>query len=204
MTGNFVLHHLPHQAKALHEARRVLVAGGRIGLTARSSPERNRFLGVFIDAVTTSGAAVPRDLPPGPPMTVTDAGYGDQLAGAGFEAITVEHLEWTHRFANADALWDGLMAASVRTAALIELQPPIVRDGIRREFDIRVGPLRPFPLRAAAHDLDFLGRRAGGGSAQRLDTLLDGGHRPQQLSLEVLHDLPGVAVGRTAGLLCLQ
>jgi ubiquinone/menaquinone biosynthesis C-methylase UbiE len=138
VTGNFVLHHLPQQELALQEARRVLVSGGRIGLTAWGPPERNKFLGLFMDAVRGAGAAVPPDLPLGPPMAVSDAGYRDQLERAGFENMTVEHITWTHRFPSPAALWYGLMAASVRTAALIELQPARVRDVIHREFDTQV------------------------------------------------------------------
>src|SRR3989454_6739541 len=55
----------------------------------------------------------------------------------------------------------------------------------------------------AADDLDFSGG-PGGRCPKRLDTLLDGGDRPQQLGLQVLHDLPGVPVRRSAGLLSLR
>lgn len=135
LTANFVLHHLPQQSLALQEARRVLVAGGRIGLTTWESPDRNRFLGLFIDAIRLSRTAVPPDLPPGPPMSLSDDGYRDQLERAGFEKVTIDHISWTHRFPSAAALRDGLVGASVRTAALIELQPSRVQAAIRRRFD---------------------------------------------------------------------
>lgn len=135
VTGNFLLHHVPEQELALREARRVLVSGGAVGLTAWASPDRNRFLGLFVDAVQAADAAIPPDLPSGPPMAVSESGYRAQLRRAGFEECWVEHMTWNQRFASATALWDGLMEASVRTAALIELQPPRTRDVIHREFD---------------------------------------------------------------------
>src|SRR2546430_3153519 len=55
----------------------------------------------------------------------------------------------------------------------------------------------------AADDLDFPGG-PGGRRPERLDALLDGRDRPQQLALQVLHDLRGVAVGGPARLLGLR
>jgi SAM-dependent methyltransferase len=135
VTGNFVLHHVPRQQLALQEAARVLVPGGRLALTAWSAPDRNRFLGLFVDALQESGASLPPDVPSGPPMAADDDAYRGQLTEAGFEELFVEHVQWSHRFANRGLLWDGLLAASVRTATLIELQPESVRRLIRREFD---------------------------------------------------------------------
>jgi ubiquinone/menaquinone biosynthesis C-methylase UbiE len=138
VTGNFVFHHIPQQDVALGEARRVLKPGGRIGLTVWGSPDQNRLLGLFLDSMRASGADAPPDLPPGPPMSVSDDAYRDQLEAAGYEDVTVEHLSWMHRFPSATALWDGIMESSVRTAALIELQPSALREGIRRTFDTLV------------------------------------------------------------------
>ncbi|MDQ6773715.1 MAG: class I SAM-dependent methyltransferase [Candidatus Dormibacteraeota bacterium] len=135
VTGNFILHHMPRPERALQEARRVLMPGGRIGLTAWGTPDRNRFLGLFDDAVRESAAALPLELPAGPPMAAQDAAYRTQLEETGFEAMAIQHIRWNQSFASSADLWDGLLAASVRTAALIELQPTELQAAIRQEFD---------------------------------------------------------------------
>ena len=135
ITGNFVLHHVPRQDLALQEIRRVLVLGGRVALTAWDTPDRNRFLGLFVDAVRKSGAPPPPEVPAGPPMASSDDDYRTQLRAAGFERPFVQHVEWSHQFGSADQLWSGLLAASVRIAALIERQNVTVRATIHREFE---------------------------------------------------------------------
>ncbi len=137
VAGNFALHHVARQELALREARRVLRPGGRIGLTAWDRPDRNRFLGLFVDAVQEARASVPGDLPPGPPMVAGDEDHARLLREAGFSEPSVEHLTWTHWFPSPAQLWDGVMSASVRTAALIELQAPEGRSAIRRAFEAK-------------------------------------------------------------------
>jgi hypothetical protein len=47
----------------------------------------------------------------------------------------VQSIAFTHRVANADELWEGLLGGTVRTSALIERQPDQTRRRIRDSFD---------------------------------------------------------------------
>jgi ubiquinone/menaquinone biosynthesis C-methylase UbiE len=135
VVGNFSLHHMPDQARALQGFARVLVPGGRVAMTQWDEPARCRFLGLFTDSVRLAGAADPDDLPAGPPMAAYDTAYEDLLTGAGFCTPRVETIVYAHRFAHSDELWDGLLAGSLRTASLITGQPEPVRARIREIFD---------------------------------------------------------------------
>ena len=44
-------------------------------------------------------------------------------------------ITFVQRFASADELWDGMLGATVRVAALITRQPEEVRRRIRAAFD---------------------------------------------------------------------
>lgn len=135
VVGNFALHHLPHQLQALESFVRVLVPGGRLAMTVWDEPTRCRFLGLFTDSVRLAGASPPPDLPAGPPMAASDGAYEDLLTTAGFQAPRIQTIAYHHHFTNADELWDGLLAASVRTAALITGQTRQVQARIRATFD---------------------------------------------------------------------
>lgn len=142
VVGNFVLHHLPLQHEALTEWARALVPGGRLALTVWDRPEICRFLGVFNDAVAAAGATVPQALPVGPAMVAGRDAYASLLGSAGFDDVRVRTLQWDHDFGSPDLLWEGLLAASVRTAALVTEQPPEVRTAIRARYDEIVEPYR--------------------------------------------------------------
>ena len=51
VVGNFAINHLPRPERALREFARVLAPGGGIALSTWDSPERNRFLGILVDAL---------------------------------------------------------------------------------------------------------------------------------------------------------
>jgi len=135
VVGNFALHHLPYQVQALAGFARVLVPGGRIALTVWDEPARCRFLGLFTDSVLLAGASPPPDLPVGPLMVATDATYKELLTTAGFESPSILTIAYQHHFVDGDVFWNGLLAASVRTAALITGQTSEVQARIRERFD---------------------------------------------------------------------
>jgi hypothetical protein len=123
---------------------RVLRPGGRLALTAWDLPERARFLGLFLDAVREAEATAPADLPAGPDFFrfSVDAEFDALMRDHGLEERAVTKIAFTHRVASADALWDGLLGGSVRTAALILRQPEPVRQRIRDAFNRLVAPYR--------------------------------------------------------------
>lgn len=137
VVGNFLIMHLGRPDQAMAELVRVLAPGGRVALTAWDFPGRSRLLGVFLDAVGEAGATPPDDLPPGPDVFrfSADEEFDALMRAQGLEQRTVERVELTHRVANADELWAGFLAGSLRVAVLITTQAPEVQQRIRASFD---------------------------------------------------------------------
>jgi SAM-dependent methyltransferase len=144
VVANFLVLHLGRPERAAGELARVLVAGGRLALTAWDLPERARFLGIFIDALAAAGATAPTDVPRGPDFFrfSREEEFAGLLRGAGLDDVEVETLEFTHLVASVDALWHGLLGGTVRTSALIVGQPDETRERIRVEFDRVVSQYR--------------------------------------------------------------
>jgi ubiquinone/menaquinone biosynthesis C-methylase UbiE len=137
VTGGFGLLHLGRPERAAAELARVLAPGGRVALSVWDRPERTRLLGVVIDAVAEAGAETPDEIPVGPPFFrfADDAEFARLLEEAGLDRVRVETISFLHQVDSADELWDGLLASTVRTAALIERQAPADRARIRAAFD---------------------------------------------------------------------
>ena len=137
VVGNFLILHLGRPEQAMAGFVRVLRPGGRLALTAWDVPERARFLGVFLDAVAEAGAAAPEDLPTGPNFFrfSVDEEFDALMRDHGLEHRAVRTIAFTHRVANADELWEGMLGGTVRTSALIERQPEETRRRIRDSFD---------------------------------------------------------------------
>jgi hypothetical protein len=115
----------------------VFAPGGRLAVTVWDVPERAQFVGVFLAAVAAAGAAPPADLPTGPPFFrfSDEAEMTRLLAGAGLEHVEVATVAFTHAETSAAALWDGFLAGTVRTSALILGQPEAVQQDIRAAFE---------------------------------------------------------------------
>jgi SAM-dependent methyltransferase len=137
VVGNFLVLHLGRPEQAMAEFVRVLRPRGRLALTAWDVPERARFLGVFLDAVAEAGATAPEDVPIGPNFFrfSVDEELDALMRDHGLERRAVERIAFTHRVANADELWEGLLGGTVRTSALIERQPEETRRRIHDSFD---------------------------------------------------------------------
>lgn len=137
VTGNFVVLHFARPELAAKEFARVLVPGGRVALSTWDVPEQARILGVFWDAVQEIGVQPPPDLPPGPPFFryASDGEFSRFLRSAGLEEVKVQRLAFTHRVSSPDELWDGWLAASVRTSALILGQIEAAQRRIRAAFE---------------------------------------------------------------------
>lgn len=144
VVGNLAILHLGRPEQAVGEFARVLVAGGRLGLTAWDSPARTPLFGVIVGAVADAGARPPEDIPTGPDFFrfSADDAFDALLAEQGFEERTVTRVPFTARFTSADELWGGLLAGTVRMAALIDRQPVETRRRIREAFDRRLAEYR--------------------------------------------------------------
>jgi SAM-dependent methyltransferase len=144
VTMNFGILHLSEPERAVAEARRVLVPGGRFAFTAWIE-EGNAVAEVVETAVEAH--ALPVELPEGPPFfrfgdpdecrrALEEAGF----AAASFATDTIAH-DW--RVPTAELLFEAELNAGVRTAAVLRAQPPerlqAIREamaaGVRRHAD---------------------------------------------------------------------
>ena len=137
VVGNFLILHLGRPEQAMAGFVSMLRPGGRLALTAWDVPERARFLGVFLDAVAEAGATAPEDLPTGPDFFrfSVDEEFDALMRDYGLETAQSTSVAFTHRVANPDELWEGLLGGTVRTSALIERQPDETQRRIRDSFD---------------------------------------------------------------------
>jgi SAM-dependent methyltransferase len=137
VVGNFVVLHLGRPERATGEFVRVLASGGRLALTAWDQPERARLIGVFLEAVAAAGATAAPDIPVGPPFFrfSVDEQFAALLEDQGLTDVEVMSIAFDHVISTADELWDGVLAGTVRTSALILGQPAETRRRIRAAFD---------------------------------------------------------------------
>jgi SAM-dependent methyltransferase len=145
VVAGFVVNHLPRPEAALAEFARVSRPGGRVAVTVWDRPERMRLLGVLGDAAERSEGVLDPGLPDGgpDPFRFADEGaFAALLSGAGLGRVEVRSITFEERVADADELWEGLLAGTVRTAALIERQSESVRRRIRVELENVLAPYR--------------------------------------------------------------
>jgi SAM-dependent methyltransferase len=144
VVGNLAVMHLSRPERAMAEFARVLRPGGTLALTAWAHPSEHRLAGVFLDAVAEARAMPPADLPQGPDFFrfSDDEEFAATLRQQDLASSAVTAITFVQRFANADELWNGMLAATVRVSALIVHQPDDVRQRIRAAFDRLAGGYR--------------------------------------------------------------
>ena len=135
----FVLLHVGRPLGVLREAGRVLVGGGRLGLTLWDEGEANALHASILGAVARVGAKPPPDLPPGPPGFYADADLVTLLEQAGYRDVDVRHVAFTVTFRDSAEMWQGMLRAGVRFPPLVHAQPPAIRARIHSEFERHVG-----------------------------------------------------------------
>jgi SAM-dependent methyltransferase len=150
---NFAINHVPRPERAMEELARVVVPRGGIALSAWDLPERNRFLGILVDALRDAGVAHQFAAALDPYRFADDDGFRALLGSAGLEDIAVRSVSLAHSVSGADELWRGLLGGSVRTAGLVERQSPATRRRIRAALerlaeDHRVDGELVIPVRA--------------------------------------------------------
>ena len=132
---NFGVLHLARPDRALAEASRVLVAGGRCALTVWAKPEISVGFGIVLRAIETHGRMdVP--LPEGPPFfRFSDPEEAARsLVAAGFVDTHVEQIPLVWRLDSAEALYFAFVDGAVRTAALLKAQTPEALAAIRHRI----------------------------------------------------------------------
>ena len=145
MVAGFVVNHLPRPERALAEFARVVRPGGRVAVTVWDRPGRMRLLGVLGEAVQGTEGVRDAGLPSGGPdpfRFADDAALAALLSGAGLAEAEVRSIAFEQEVADTDELWEGMLAGSVRTAAVIERQPESVRRRIRAALERAVAPYR--------------------------------------------------------------
>jgi SAM-dependent methyltransferase len=145
VVAGFVVTTLPCPERALVEFARVLRPGGRVAVTVWDRPERMRLLGVLAEAIERTEGVRDPGLPSGGPdpfRFADEAAFAALLSGAGLEGVDVRSIGFEEMVADTDELWEGMLAGSVRTAAVIERQPESVRGRIRVELESVVAAYR--------------------------------------------------------------
>jgi SAM-dependent methyltransferase len=142
VVGNFVIFHIGEPALAITEFRRVLAAGGRVALTRWDAPERCRLLGVLVEAAATAAGDRPSTVPGGPAFFQSDEAVAALLVSGGLTDVAVERVTFTHRSADADEVWLGLLSSTVRMAAVLQDLPSDIREQVRGVFTSRLAQYR--------------------------------------------------------------
>jgi SAM-dependent methyltransferase len=137
VVGNFAILHLGRPERAVSEFARVLAPGGSVALTTWDTPDRTRMIGVFLDAAQEAGASPLPHVPAGPPFFrfADDTEFAALLYGAGLAEVSVRRVDYTHRFADADELWEAIRRGTVRVRGLVFDQPPETLTRIRRAYE---------------------------------------------------------------------
>jgi len=132
---NFGMLHLGRPERALSEAYRVLRSGGRIAFTVWDTPDKAIGFGIVLAAIQKYGDLnVP--IPPGPPFfRFSDPEESKRaLTAAGFSNVVVTPVAQLWRLPSTDALFEVIYHGSVRNAALLRAQKPLVLNMIRGEI----------------------------------------------------------------------
>ena len=154
VVGNLVINHVPSPERVIRELARVLAPQGAIALSTWDVPERNRFLGILLDALRACGGAQPAAAgDPDPLRFAAEGEFRRLLSEAGFEDLEVRSVSLTQRVASAEELWEGMLGGSVRTAGLVMREPPGTRREIRAAVErlaeeYRTGDGLSIPARA--------------------------------------------------------
>jgi ubiquinone/menaquinone biosynthesis C-methylase UbiE len=130
---NLGLLHFPNPERAIAEARRVLVPGGRYAFTSWTPPARNPYFGLFLGAVQKYGKTnLP--LPPGPPLFR----FGERaesertLEACGFEVVSVQEVTMVWEFDSPEQLVPSAVASAARLGPILSLQSEDDRRNIEQ------------------------------------------------------------------------
>jgi hypothetical protein len=85
-----------------------------------------------VDALADAGVPAPDRFP-----FRRDDEFAALLRRAGFDDVEVRPVSFTHRVADTDELWDGLLGGSVRSASIVMSQPVSSRARVREAFERR-------------------------------------------------------------------
>src|SRR5881296_3561757 len=132
---NFGMLHLARPEQALDEAYRVLRHGGRVAFTVWDTPDKAIGFGIVLSAIQKYGD-LNVAIPPGPPFFrfSDDEEARRALSAAGFVNIAVTRIPQIWHLHSPGALFEVIYHGSVRNAALLRAQKPLVLNMIRGEI----------------------------------------------------------------------
>jgi ubiquinone/menaquinone biosynthesis C-methylase UbiE len=135
VTCAFGLLHVPDARRAIAEAFRVLVPGGRYAFAVWCQPEKARLLDLALRAITEH-ADMDVPLPKAPPMfEFSDHDVArSALEHAGFEGVSAEEVPIVFEGSSPEDVFDWFDKSTVRTMAVFRLQVSAVQERIRAEI----------------------------------------------------------------------
>jgi SAM-dependent methyltransferase len=137
---NLGLHHLTSPERGVAEFARVLRSPGRLSLTVWD--ENRSALSIVPEAIAAAGAVAPSYLPT--PPNAPDYDTADELEPllhvAGLHLESVEPVTFLQSYPTPQVLWEGWLAAAIRTGPLFAAQDQHVQTAARRGFDSLVAP----------------------------------------------------------------
>jgi len=144
VVSNFGIHHVPDPVRAVSEARRVLRPDGRIAFTSWAAPAENIAWKLLFDAISAHGDPNAAHTPPSGGGLRNPEDLLRVLAAARFAQIEAHKLNREWCFAAAGDLIEGFRQGTVRTGALIGVQPasalPAIEAAIARGIAAYRGP----------------------------------------------------------------
>jgi hypothetical protein len=97
---------------------------------------------VVAEAVAAAGAVAPDDLPSPPPELAYDNAedLAPLLEAGALRLQSIKPVAFSQRYPSSQALWDGWLAAAIRTGPVLAAQSRQVQETARLGFEDRVAP----------------------------------------------------------------
>jgi ubiquinone/menaquinone biosynthesis C-methylase UbiE len=142
VVANFGVHHVPRPKRALAEALRVLLPGGRLAVTSWAIPAENVVWRLLFDAIRAYGDMQAANAPPSGGNLGTSEAVLRLLDDSGFAGCRAEPVQRAWLVAEPRDIVVALARGTVRTAALIAAQPRGARPAIEAAVAQAAAPYR--------------------------------------------------------------
>ena len=142
VVANFGVHHVPRPGKAIAEAQRVLLPGGRFAFTTWALPAENIAWRLLFDAIAAHGDMRAANAPPSGGNLGTCEAVLRLLHDCGFADGRAQPARREWRVAEPSDIVRALARGTVRTAALIAAQPEAALPAIEAAVAVAAAPYR--------------------------------------------------------------
>jgi SAM-dependent methyltransferase len=131
---NFGVHHLSDTQVGLREFHRVLHPATRLAFSVWN--EETSGLDVVPSAIYGAQPVFPEDIPAPPPVPgfSSPEEAAPALSEAGLELLDLRRVTFIQEYPSAVMLWEGWLAAAIRTKPIFEAQTEEVRERARALF----------------------------------------------------------------------